>query len=78
MGAKVDELRHKVGSDYLEKVQKNFLSIMERAFSEEWGYGSKLSGITNYEEDYDHLARYGEWLIHDKPYKQKLKTTDSI
>ena len=51
---------------------------MERAFSEEWGYGSKVSGITNYAEDYDHLARYGEWLIHDKPYKQKLKTKDSI
>ena len=78
MGAKADELRREVGSDYLEKVQKNFLNIMERVFSEDWGYGSKLSGITNYEEDYDHLARYGEWLIHDKPYKQKLKTTDSI
>ena len=73
LGPKVDEFRREVNSLHLEGVEKNFIKIIEKIYSGEWGYSSKISGTSPYDGDYDHLARYGEWSISDEPMKQNLK-----
>ena len=73
LGPKVDEFRREINSLHLEGVEKNFIKIIEKIYSGEWGYSSKISGTSPYDGDYDHLARYGEWSISDEPMKQNLK-----
>ncbi len=73
LGSKSGELRRKVSDTQLVQVERNFIKIVEKIYSGEWGYTSKIGGVTGYIGDYDHLARLGEWSILDQPFKQILQ-----
>ena len=72
LGAKILELRKSINQEQLKQIEKGFLNIVEQIFCDDWGYISKKSGMANYSGDYDHLARYGEWSITDKPFPLKI------
>ncbi len=72
LGTKILELKKSINQEQVKKIEKGFLNIVERIFCDDWGYISKKSGLSNYSGDYDHLARYGEWSITDKPFPLKI------
>lgn len=73
LGSDTRELAHEYADDQLEEVWENFAELIAEYDDIEKGYTARRAVFeSRYEQDYDHLSRFGEWDQTDPATPEKV------
>lgn len=56
----------------IEAFRAEFVEFLRNYFADEFSFAANAAGERGYDQAYEHLARYGEWLGSDEPVLVKV------